>query len=914
MIIRKVMIMEIQHELESIRFSIFSPEMIRKMSAAKITVPDTYDDDGYPIDSGLVDTRLGVVDPGLKCKTCGGRLKECPGHFGHIELVRPVIHVEFVKQIYHVLKSTCPRCHRLLSAEVKPIAKIIEKDEEEEKGTESKAGEEAHGLVEHYGEIGEEKKDVAKTAFEVPSLLEEEPSEEKKAEATEEKKKTKGEGTTEKAKKEEKTKKFCPHCGEKLPEIKILKPTTFLKDGEPMLPSEVRDWLAALNDADIRALGFDPIYSRPEWMVLTVLPVPPVNVRPSITLESGERSEDDLTHKLVDIIRINQKLEANINAGAPQLIIEDLWELLQYHVTTYFDNETANIPPARHRSGRPLKTLAQRLKGKEGRFRYNLSGKRVNFSARTVISPDPRISLNEVGVPYAVAEEMTVPITVTEWNIDEMKKYILSEKYPKALYVIRSDGKRIKVVDSPEVKKEIADGLKVGWIVERQIIDGDISIFNRQPSLHRISMMCHLVKTLPGKTFRLNPLVCPPYNADFDGDEMNLHIMQTEESQAEALELMKVEKQILSPRHGHAIIKPQEDHVSGYYFLTRDDTEFSKDEAANLLYLVGITEMPKPDRKNDRYSGKLLFSLLLPESLSVKVKSKMGEEIVISKGKLVKGALDSNAMSGEVLEKIFVLEGPEFTAAFLDNSTRLALEAITKHGLTVSLKDYTLSEKAHKKIAEIVDKMNREIDNLIMQYKNKSLERMPGMTLKETLESTILQITSQTRDEVGKVVEEDLTLNNPSIIMAKIGARGSLLNAIQMSAMVAQQAVRSKRPSRGYRQRTLPYFKPGLLTGRERGFVYSSFVKGLDVAEFIHHSMGGREALVNTAIRTARSGYMQRRLINALQDMIVYPDGTVRNADMSIVQFIYGGDGKDPMLASKAEIDVSAKQDDVDTA
>lgn len=877
--------MEIQHELEHIVFSIFSPEMVRKMSAAKIVVPDTYDDDGYPIDGGLVDTRLGVVDPGLKCKTCGGRIKECPGHFGHIELVRPVIHVEFVKHIYFVLKSTCPHCHRLLTTA--PKAELLESE------------------VEREEEKSEENAEKAKL-FEVPSIIEEESS----TQSTQESEKKEEKGKEEK----EKAKKTCPHCGGKLFDIKILKPTTFLKDGEPMLPSEVREWLAALSDSDIRALGFDPIYSRPEWMVLTVLPVPPVNVRPSITLETGERSEDDLTHKLVDIIRINQKLEANINAGAPQLIIEDLWELLQYHVTTYFDNETANIPPARHRSGRPLKTLAQRLKGKEGRFRYNLSGKRVNFSARTVISPDPRLSLNEVGVPLAVAEELSVPIAVTEWNIEELKKYILSESYPKALYVIRSDGKRIKVVDSPEIKKELANNLKVGWVVERQVIDGDISIFNRQPSLHRISMMCHLVKVLPGKTFRINPLVCPPYNADFDGDEMNLHIIQTEEAQAEALELMKVEKQILSPRHGHAIIKPQEDHVSGYYFLTRDDMEFTKSEAANILYLAGITELPKPDRKNEKYSGKLLFSLLLPESLSVKVKSKMNEEIVITKGKLIKGALDSNAMSGEVLEKIFVSMGPEYTAAFLDNSTRMALEAITIHGLTVSLKDYTLSEKAKKKIAEIVEKMNREIDNLIMQYKNKSLERSPGMSLKETLEATIMQVTSRTREEVGKIVEEDLTLENPSIIMAKIGARGSLLNAIQMSALVAQQSVRNKRPTRGYRQRTLPYYKPGLLTGRERGFVYSSFSKGLEIDEFFHHAMGGREALVNTAIRTARSGYMQRRLINALQDLVVYPDGTVRNADLSVVQFIYGGDGKDPMTASKALLDVSAKQDDVDTA
>ena len=330
---------------------------------------------------------------------------------------------------------------------------------------------------------------------------------------------------------------------------------------------------------------------------------------------------------------------------------------------------------------------------------------------------------------------------------------------------------------------------------------------------------------------------------------------------------------------------------------------------------MGITKLPAPDRKKGMYSGKLLFSQLLPSDFSIRVKdTKLGGDVVIRSGKLVKGELESKSMEGDVLEQIFLNYGPEFTRKFLDDSTRMALEAISIHGLSVSLRDYQLSDKAQKKIDDVLGKMDREIDNLVMQYRNKSLERAPGMSLKETLEALIVQITSETRNEVGKVVEEDLTISNPSIIMAKIGARGSLLNAIQMCAVVAQQTVRNKRPSRGYKKRLLPYFKKGSLTGREKGFVYSSFKDGLKIYEFLAHSMGGREALVNTAIRTARSGYMQRRLINALQDLVVYEDLTVRNADMTVVQFVYGGDGKDPMVASEVEAVEGAKQDDVDTA
>ncbi|MCX8198349.1 MAG: DNA-directed RNA polymerase subunit A' [Candidatus Micrarchaeota archaeon] len=827
--------------IDRIKFSLFSPDMIRKMSSVKVTVPDTYNDDSYPIDGGLMDLRMGVIDPGLKCKVCGGTIRSCPGHIGHIELVRPVIHPEFSKVILFILKSTCPSCKRLLlhEDELAELAQKIDADMEEEMKQKSKKS------------------------------------------------------------------SSCPHCKTKLSEIKLLRPTTFFKDNNMMLPTEVRDWLAAIPDKDLKILGFDPHYARPEWMVLTALIVPAVSVRPSITLETGDRSEDDLTHKLVDIMRINQRLEANINAGAPQLIIEDLWELVQYHVTTYFNNETSNIPPARHRSGRPLKTLSQRLKGKEGRFRYNLSGKRVNFSARTVISPDPNISISEVGVPFAIAEELTVPIRVTNWNVEDCKKFIMSDNYPKAEYVIRPDGKRIRV--TPSARDEILATFGAGYTIERQLMDGDTVLFNRQPSLHRISIMCHSVKVMPGRTFRLNPVVCPPYNADFDGDEMNLHVMQNEEARVEAEMLMKVHHQIISPRHGHAIVKPQEDYVSGAYFFTKKGTVFTKSEACQLLAMAGITRLPKPD-EGENYSGKLLLSMLFPKELSIKVKSKMCKTkdpaddpdalIVIKDGIMVSGALESKSYENEILEQIFHNRGPEEARKFIDISTHMLLDVISKQGLSVSLANYSLSQEHHKKLLELQDSMKREIEAAIVQYKNKTLERSPGLSLRESLEEKIMQITSKARDAAGVLVEQSLGFSNTAIIMAKIGARGSLLNAIQMAAMVGQQAVRSKRLKRGYRGRTLPHFKKNDLGAAARGFVFGSFKSGLSPTEFFHHSMGGRESLVNTAIRTARSGYMQRRLINALQDMVVAQDLSVRDSRGVIVQFLYGGDGQDPIKAN----------------
>ena len=362
-------------KIEQINFGLMSPEDIRAMSVVTVETPDTYEDDGFPIEKGLMDPRLGVIDPSLVCRTCGFRGGDCQGHFGSIELARPVIHIGFGDIIHKILRSTCNECGRVLLND-EQIAYFTEKIQEAMDNRES---------------LSSILKEVYKVAKRELKTM---PDEDEEVDP----------------------KYCCPHCGAPQEAIVLDKPVTIRQGDYKLTASEVRERLERITDADSFVLGVNPEVARPEWLVLTVLPVPPVTVRPSITLDTGERSEDDLTHKLVDILRINQRLLENMEAGAPQLIVEDLWELLQYHVTTYFDNEASGVPPARHRSGRPLKTLTQRLKGKEGRFRSNLSGKRVNFSARTVISPDPNISINEVGVPEMIAKEVTVPVYVNEWK------------------------------------------------------------------------------------------------------------------------------------------------------------------------------------------------------------------------------------------------------------------------------------------------------------------------------------------------------------------------------------------------------------------------------------------------------------------------------------------------------------------
>ena len=1113
-------------KIEQINFGLMSPEDIRDMSVVTVETPDTYEDDGFPIEKGLMDPRLGVIDPSLVCRTCGFRGGDCQGHFGSIELARPVIHIGFGDVIHKILRSTCNECGRVLltdeqiedyttkineakdnkeniSGILKELyndAKNFEvKDEKQEEIVKKVMNDYFPDGVDdlEYSRIETILKNVSKQLFTDAYIMGEDESRtyidakmlcphckknselddiEKTFENVESKaiqsdidyifnfnkiisnknsELNKGidkilkrlkklykaalpeedlddemdlfkkfeEGFSDNRKEindskdlensisiykkslkkfddkalkklniyenDENTKDFTKYVEEiedagLLPDeilesfeedkdkqvknetrnyvkaylqkliqepIKLDKPVTIRQGDYKLTASEVRERLERITDDDSFVLGVNPEVARPEWLVLTVLPVPPVTVRPSITLDTGERSEDDLTHKLVDILRINQRLLENMEAGAPQLIVEDLWELLQYHVTTYFDNEASGVPPARHRSGRPLKTLTQRLKGKEGRFRSNLSGKRVNFSARTVISPDPNISINEVGVPEMIAKEVTVPVYVNEWNMDELIGYIKngSDVHPGANYVIRKDGRKIRIRNEETIEL-ILEQLEPGFIVERHLKDGDMVLFNRQPSLHRMSMMAHEVRVLPYKTFRLNLCVCPPYNADFDGDEMNMHVFQTDESRAEAKSLMRVQEHILSPRFGGPIIGAIHDHISGAYLLTRDGVEFTEEQAlqiirkshlalpefkggqwvlkTNLDLKPGI-EAPKDIEESyiykdegEMWTGKELFSLLLPNDLNLSYSAEISKcpvvypqedaTVVIKNGILVQGVIDESAygsFSGKILDKIVKEYGPGRAKEFLDRSTDLAICGIMKTGITTSLNDEEIPYEAQERINEHLDKKMAEVDKLVESYEEGYLQALPGRSLEETLEMKIMQVLGEARDMSGSIAENYLTMGkqsdddpydhvmaveNHSVVMARTGARASMLNLTQITACVGQQAVRGGRIERGYLNRTLPHFKKGELGAKAKGFVHSSYKSGLDPIEFFFHAMGGREGLVDTAIRTAQSGYMQRRLVNALQDLQVKPSGLVTDNQGNVIQTMFGEDGVDP--------------------
>jgi len=858
--------------VKGIKFGLLSPEKIVKQAVVEINSPETYDQDGLPVPGGLMDRRLGTVEPSQRCETCGARAGKCPGHFGYIRLERPVIHPGLAKKIHETLSAVCRECGR-----IKLPDEELEEYEKQMKELEGRNPNLAKALS----------KTVIKKASQV---------------------------------------NVCPHCGATNYSIEYERPTTFYeemggKKGEAsslvrIPPTEIRIRLEKINSVEANLLGWDNDVARPEWSVLTYLPVPPISMRPAITLETGLRSEDDLTHKLVDILRANEKLKEHISSGAPQSVIDDVWELLQYHVITYFDNETQGAPSSRHRSGRPLRTLAQRLKGKEGRFRGNLLGKRVDFSSRSVISPDPWIGINEVGVPIEVAKILTIPEKVTDLNIDRMKELVRRgpNNYPGANYVVRPNG---VMVDLRYVKdtNEIGNELGQGFIVERHLRDGDVVLFNRQPSLHRPSIMGHVVRVLPYRTFRLNPAVCPPYNADFDGDEMNLHVPQGEEAEAEAKELLLVENNLLSPRFGGPLMGAIQDFISGAFLLTRKSVLLEKDEVMDLLY-AGSYEGPLPPpaitQPRPLWTGKQIVSLFIPESITYSSKANScvgcgdckyddcpGDGFVyVKEGEMLMGVLDKKSIGATVpnslLHRIVKDAGVAAGREFMDKAFKVFLRYSEGNGFTVGLKDLEIPNTVREALKKRIKEVEGEIDGAIAAYERGEVEAEAGKTVEEEIEDTIMSKLTKLRDEVGDAAAKNMDHESHSYMMALTGARGSVLNLTQISAIVGQQSSRGGRIARGYSDRTLPVFDHGDMSAKGRGFVESSFYEGLSPVEFFFHAVTGREGLVDTAVRTSQSGYMQRRLIHALEDLHVEYDGSVRGAEGELIEVKYGDDGVDP--------------------
>jgi DNA-directed RNA polymerase II subunit RPB1 len=696
----------------------------------------------------------------------------------------------------------------------------------------------------------------------------------------------------------------CPHCGS--PAIKkvdrqeatiavaplALEAKTYEDEVIPLHPEMVLRCFQRITDRHIELIGFNPKFSRPDWMVCTVLAVPPLTVRPSV-MEDNQRMEDDLTHMLINIVRFNQKLRSLVDNGESRDVIDKTTALLQHAVATYVDNDISGVSQSIQRSGRPLKTLKSRLGAKTGRVRGNLMGKRVDFSARSVITPDPNIELDELGVPEEIAMNLTFPEIVTPYNRDRLMSYIRNGPYrhPGAKSVKIQD--RSNPINLKYVNPEVID-IKEGDIVHRHLIDGDVVLFNRQPSLHKASMECHRIKVLPHSTFRLNVSATKPYNADFDGDEMNMHVPQSIAAASELKYLASVLRQIISPRKGAPIIEIVQDTMTGAFRISNPKFTVPEHIAMNILVR---TKKPLANfkRKGELYTGPEIFSSTLPL---------MNHEgaITVKDGKLIKGKLKKGAFSAPsdgIIHYIYNEFGPHRCGQFINEVQNVVTKFNLFTGFSVGTSDLMLDEKTSQAIKEQIVKGKEEVARYISSVHAGQFLNGSGRPDGDELENKITIALNGIASETSKIAMEQLSNDNRMKQMIDSGAKGNSTNISQMMALVGQQNVAGKRVQYTLQDRTLPHFAKYDHGIESHGFVENSFIQGIKPAEFFFHAMGGREGLIDTAVKTSDSGYIQRKLVKNMEDLHVEYDGSVRNVNGTIIQFNYGGDGIDSICVEQ---------------
>lgn len=795
-----------------IQFGIFSPEEIERRSVVEVTSHATYDGN-EPKLGGLFDPRMGVLDNGKECRSCGQKNHNCPGHFGHYRLARPVYYIQFFPMVLNVLRCVCVRCAKLLID--KNLYKKIAKRRGEGRWRE------VLNACNNISRCGQQIEDG---------------------------------------------------CGAKQPD-------RYVKEGiariiaewdeptpqrQPLEVEYVLRLFRQVLDEDVDFMGLSRHWDRPDWMICSVLAVPPPQMRPSVVQDNNQRSEDDLTHKLVDIIKTNKTLQQKIDANASKAIIDEWTNVLQYHVATLINNQIPGVAPSAQRSGRAVKSIQQRLGSKEGRIRYNIQGKRVEFSARSVITPDPNLSIGELGVPMKIAMNLTFPDKVTPYNRDILYRYVQNggDVYPGAKTIVRADGRMIslKHVNTKELV------LYNGDTVNRHIMDGDIILFNRQPTLHRMSMMGHRARVLPYNTFRLNVSAVSPYNADFDGDEMNAHIPQSYEAATELEQIAAVRHQIVGPREGKPSIGIVQDTLVGSYLLTKNDNQFTRREFMNLMmYNKNFEGIPKAAASasatpgGERWSGHQVISSLLPP-INMDMGNKSFDDdpspknkVKIVEGQVLNGTIDKDIFSkaGKGIVHVSYNDyGADSTVTMIDSLQTTVESFLVLNGFSVGISDMIADEKTRQQMEEVIQARKKEVNELNLQVHLDLFDNNTGKPNQDEFEARVFAALNKATKEAGEFGQLALAEENRLVAMVKAGSKGGPINIAQMIACVGQQNIEGKRIPYGFSDRTLPHYKKYDDGPEARGFIESSFIGGLSPQEFFFHAMSGREGLIDTAVKS----------------------------------------------------------------
>jgi len=843
-----------------IQFGLFSPEEIRKSSVAEITNHETYVNNKAVV-GGVFDSRMGTLEPGLICPTDGLDYIQCPGYFGHLELAKPVFYVQYLSTVISIAKCICIRCSRLLIDKEK-YSSLLDLAPD-------KRWRQVYSICNKITRCGESSLDGC--GCKQPNTY-------------------KPDG-------------FATIRAEwKTPELQQLKvtPEVFIK------------LFRRISDDDISFMGFSPLWSRPEWMICQVLAFPPPSMRPSVKYDSSQRSEDDLTYILVQIVKANKTLRDKMENGGTATTIDDYHSVLQYFVSTLVDNNMSNAKPAAQRSGRAFKSIKDRLNGKTGRVRGNLMGKRVDFSARSVITPDPNLSIRELGVPLKIAMNITRPVVVNHRNIHSLTTLVRAgpDSYPGAKLLERVTPEHTIHISLKYADRESIQ-LSPGDIVHRHMMDGDAVLFNRQPTLHRMSMMGHIVRVMfKGDTFRMNVGDTKPYNADFDGDEMNLHMPQSLEAETELKHLAAVPYQIISPASNESIIGIFQDSLIGAFQFTRPNIILSPLIAMNLV--VNLPRVDETIFKADGVTNFDVMSQIFPP-MTNRQKTKYFDSdtenedtsnhiVDIVDGTYHRGQLDKAALGKRttgLIHRIFNDFGQFASADFIDNIQHIVNEYMKTSSFSVGINDLLISKATKGAIDDIIQTKKELIDDLILSTHSNKFVNETGRTNNIELETQINQILNDANSEAGSIGKADLSPTNRFILMVQAGSKGSDVNISQMVTCLGQQQVEGKRVPYGFDNRSLPHFTKYDDAATPRGFVGSSFIQGLTPFETFFHAQSGRVGLIDTAVKTATTGYIQRRLVKSMEDCISLYDGTVRNHKNKIIQFRYGDDNIDPAKTEK---------------
>ena len=905
----------ITKDVTGLQFSIMSPDEIRSNSVVEVSKHETYDKD-VPVVKGLFDNRMGTTDMGKVCATCGLDNIGCPGHFGHIELARPVYNYHFIDITVKILKCVCFRCGKLrVNKESPSISELTNKSNKTRWNT----------IYEQSSKItrcGQETEDgcgcIQPSRYKVDGI-----------------------------------------SGIQAIWKDIGSPSDSVQS-QYFTSEYVKSLFEKISDEDSNLLGFSSNWCRPEWLICSALPVPPPAVRPSVKQGNSQRMDDDLTHKLAEIVKYNNQLKKKIESFAREEIINDWYNMVVYHIITFINNEVPGVSQSTHRSGRPLKAIQQRLKGKEGRLRSNLMGKRVDFSARSVITPDPNIDLDQLGVPIKIAMNLTYPEIVNSFNIKDLQGFVYNgpKVWPGAKSIIKKNGSKFLITDNNKTNMQ----LEYGDTVNRHIVNNDYVLFNRQPSLHKMSMMGHRVKVMKGDTFRLNVSATSPYNADFDGDEMNMHVPQSIDSMSELINIASVAKQIISPRENKPIITVVQDTLLGLYKLTHSEVIEYK-EGSQLHYgentnIYNLTDSSKSEMMVDSclytykqminiicdlstfdgsipvsdnnfeidgvvtqlWSGKSILSYILPNNINLtmtnsdydnnnskgesgnrkkKLLSQYNEVVNIVKivnGSIKQGTFDKGLFSKTskgLIHTIYNDLGSERTCDFINDLQKIVSYILLVEGFSIGISDMIAEKETNEKIKTTIDERKLQIEDIMQEFHLNIFEGIPGQSNKEYFESKVNGILNKTINETGKIGLENLDPKNRATYMINSGSKGKLTNIAQMVACLGQQNVDGKRIPYGFEGRTLPHYYKYDDSAEARGFVENSFISGQTPQEFFFHAMGGREGLIDTAVKTAQTGYVQRQLVKSMEDLKVGYDYSVRGSAGSIIQFVYGNDGMD---------------------